>query len=75
MPRQQLRTLARVAAVLAHLFCLGGGVWILTSVGFDHGDDDAIWTGMGLYFVGKSFFVGPMLWIAAECLPAKPDDK
>lgn len=68
MTYPQIRTMARLSAVLAHLFCLGGGVWILTSVGFVHGDGDAWVTGLGLYFIGKSFFVGPMLWIAAEHL-------
>ena len=28
--------------------------------------DDAIWVGMGLYFIGKAFFVGPMLVIASR---------
>jgi hypothetical protein len=63
-----MKTLARVAAVVAFLFCLIGGLWILSQVGFKSKGDDAVWTGLGLYFVGKAFFVGPMLLVAAEQL-------
>ena len=63
-----MKTLARVAAVVAFLFCLIGGLWILCHVGFKSSDDNAVWTGLGLYFVGKAFFVGPMLLVAAEHL-------
>jgi hypothetical protein len=61
-----MKTLARVAAVLAFLLCLVGGLWILFHVG--PSKDDAVWTGIGLYFVGKAFFVGPILLVAAEQL-------
>jgi hypothetical protein len=61
-----MKTLARIGAGLSFTFCLLGGVWILTKTGFDRSGDEVIWTGMGLYFVGKAFFVGPMLWLAAE---------
>src|SRR5687767_7859120 len=37
-----MKTLARVAAVLAFLFCLFGGLWILFNVGFKS-KDDAVW--------------------------------
>jgi hypothetical protein len=57
--------LACVAGVLASVFCLIAGLWILKSVDFFK-KDDAIWVGMGLYFIGKAFFVGPMLWISAK---------
>lgn len=63
-----MKTLARVAAVVAFLFCLIGGVWILLYTGFKSSGDSAVWTGLGLYFVGKAFFVGPMLLVAAEQL-------
>lgn len=61
----RLKTLARLAAVLSSLFCLVGGVWILVHC---KGHDDDVWIGIGLYFVGKAFFVGPMLLVAAEQL-------
>ncbi|MDP2990432.1 MAG: hypothetical protein Q8O57_07700 [Kiritimatiellota bacterium] len=51
-------------ALLAFVFCLGGGLWILSKTGLAHGND-AVSTGIGLYFVGKAFFVGPMLLITA----------
>ena len=69
-----MKTLAPVAAIIASLFCLVGGLWILCQAGFRSGDD-AVWTGIGLYFVGKAFFVGPMLLIAAEQLAKRTDTK
>ena len=71
----RLKTLARIAAGLAFIICLSGGLWILTSVGFNLGDEDAVWTGLGLYFVGKAFFVGPMLLVAAEQLGSGQQSK
>ena len=47
------------------LLCLAAGIWLLSAVGFDHGDE-ALWTAIGLYFVGKAFFVGPMLILATR---------
>lgn len=55
------------SALLAFVFCMGGGLWILTKTGFDHGND-AISAGIGLYFIGKAFFVGPMLLIVSARL-------
>jgi hypothetical protein len=60
-----MKTLARVSAVVAFLLCLIGGLWILLHAKSDSG---AVWVGIGLYFVGKAFFVGPMLLVAAEQL-------
>ena len=57
-----MRSLARVAAVLAFLFCLLAGLWILLQTE----REDVLAYGIGLYFVGKAFFVGPMLWLAAD---------
>lgn len=54
-----------VSAFLAFVSCLGAGLWILTKTGFGHGND-AVSTGIGLYFIGKAFFVGPMLLLAAR---------
>jgi len=62
-----LKTTGTVCATVAFVFCLAAGLWILTKTGFNHGDD-AIPTGVGLYFIGKAFFVGPMLLIAARKL-------
>src|ERR1035437_8906965 len=55
-----MRRLGVVFALLAFVFCLGGGLWILNKTGLDHGND-AVSTGIGLYFIGKASFVGPLL--------------
>ena len=64
----KLKILARIGAGFSFLFCLAGGIWILKTAAFKSSGDDAVWTGMGLYFIGKAFFVGPMLLVAAEQL-------
>lgn len=63
-----LKTIAQIAALFSFLSCLISGLWILTAVGFDRNEDNIVWTGLGLYFVGKAFFVGPMLLVAAQQL-------
>jgi di/tricarboxylate transporter len=64
-----MKTIARAAAVLSFIFCLLAGVWILSRTNFK-GDNDVLGTAIGFYFVGKAFFVGPMLWLAGEkCCP------
>ena len=70
-----MKTLARIGAVLSFTFCLLGGALILVKTGFDTSKDAVIWTGLGMYFVGKAFFVGPMLWLAGEKFCSRPDDK
>lgn len=62
---QETDGVALVCGITASAFCLGGGLWILTVTGFNRGTD-AMSTAIGLYFIGKAFFVGPMLWIAAR---------
>jgi hypothetical protein len=47
------------AGILSFLLCLSAGVWILSKVGLSR--EDAFSTGLGLYFIGKALFVGPML--------------
>ena len=63
-----MKTLARVGAVLSFIFCLLGGLWILSRASFSS-QDDVLATAIGFYFVGKAFFVGPMLWLAAGRQP------
>lgn len=62
-----LKRLTQLSAVMAFLCCLAAGLWILHNVGIQS-RSDAVWTALGLYFVGKAFFVGPMLLAAAEHL-------
>jgi len=57
-----LRKLGVISAVLSFVICLAAGIWILANVDFITGSD-SVWSGIGLYFVGKAFFVGPMLLI------------
>jgi len=59
----RIRRFGIVAGVLAFLLCLAGGLWILVNTGFD--PKDPLGAGLGLYFIGKALFVGPMLIIAA----------
>jgi hypothetical protein len=59
-----MKTFGILAGLIASLFCLAGGLWILSKVGLDR-DNDVVATGLGLYFIGKAFFVGPMLIVAS----------
>lgn len=73
-PNQSLRILdmtpriTALCAVLASLLCGAAGVWILYSVGLDY-RDQALKVGIGLYFLGKAFVVGPMLWSLRQAAP------
>ena len=58
----KLRRIGVVSGILAFVICLLAGMYILIHVGFD-GSSEVIYTGIGLYFIGKAFFVGPMLII------------
>ncbi len=56
MSTSQLKFFAIIATVL----CVAGGlITLLASNGLVK--EDHLWTGVGLYFIGKGFFVGPML--------------
>lgn len=59
---KKLKCFGITAGVITFVVCLIAGIWILQRSGFDTGDD-ALSTGIGLYFIGKAFFVGPMLII------------
>lgn len=65
-----IQKIGLVSALLAFVFCLGAGLWILTKTGLDHGND-VVSAGIALYFIGKAFFVGPMLLIVSARLEAK----
>ena len=52
--------------IAASLFCLAGGIWILTLDDVWDRSEDVIGAGIGLYFVGKAFFVGPMLYLTGR---------
>lgn len=61
----KLNTLLTLSALLATGFCLLGGLWILVQVDFSK-SDDMLAKAIGFYFVGKAFFVGPMLLAASR---------
>jgi hypothetical protein len=64
-----MKTLAKLGAVLSFVFCLSGGLWTLAHVDLTDARREPLTLALGLYFVGKAFFVGPMLLLAAERLP------
>lgn len=69
-----MKALVQAGAVMSFLFCLLGGLWILGRINFS-AKDDALAAAIGFYFVGKAFFVGPMLWLAAgKCCPQQDGD-
>ena len=69
------KTLAQIGAVLSFAFCLLGGLWILSKASFA-AKGDILPAAIGFYFVGKAFFVGPMLWLAAgKCCTAQQEGK
>jgi hypothetical protein len=69
-----MKTLARIGAGLSFTFCLLGGLWILSRATFSS-KDDVLSVAIGFYFVGKAFFVGPMLLLAAEKFCPKQESK
>lgn len=63
--------LVHLFAFLAFAMCLAGGIWILTDA-LEGDSVDKVSMGIGLYFCGKAFFVGPMLVIAGAQLGRMP---
>lgn len=51
----------KIAAILASLFCFAAGISMLIAVIIEWKFTDYATIGFGLYFIGKGFFVGPML--------------
>ena len=56
-----MKALAQIGAALSFAFFFLGGIIILTKV--DPRASDAV---LGLILLGIAFFVGPLLWLAAE---------
>ena len=59
-----VKYLGKGGAILAFSCCFAGGLCVLGSCK----GKDLVGVGWGLYFIGKAFFVGPMLWLATEQL-------
>ncbi len=53
-----------IGGVMSFLFCTIAGLWILITSGLD--PDDALYSGIGLYFIGKGIFVGTTLILMSK---------
>lgn len=62
-----MKIMLTFSAIAASLLCILGGLVILYHIDFSS-EDEAVWGGIGLYFLGKAFFVGPMLWVTLKRL-------
>lgn len=58
----RFRRIGLISGILTFVICLIAGMYILLTIGFDN-YDEGVYAGIGLYFIGKAFFVGPMLII------------
>ncbi len=65
-----IQKIGLIAAVVSFVLCFTAGLWILTKTGLDRGND-VVSAGIGLYFLGKAFFVGPMLLLVSARQSAK----
>ena len=65
---KRAREMAIVSSVVAFVLCLVGGTWLFI---VSLGDSDVFYTALGLYFMGKAFFVGPMLYLTALQFPRR----
>ena len=74
-PNTIMKTLARIGAGLSFTFFLLSGVCLLTTTSFRISGEYVVLTALGLFLVGTAFFVGPMLWLAAEKCCSKQDGK
>jgi hypothetical protein len=61
-----MKTLARIGAGFSFTFFFLGGVTILAKTHLQTDGENFVLTALGLFLVGTAFFVGPMLWLAAE---------
>jgi hypothetical protein len=68
-----MKTLARVGAGFSFTFFLLAGGTILAKTHFQTDGENVVLTALGLFLVGTAFFVGPMLWLAAEKRCSKQD--
>jgi hypothetical protein len=65
-----MKIFARIAAVLAFLFCFVGGLGILVQSDFKS-DKDVFPIGIAFCFIGIAFFVGPILWLLSGKLSGR----
>lgn len=62
-----------IAGCVSFALCLAAGVCLLRKTGLVPSDDNLLPFAIGLYFMGKAFFVGPMLVLVALRLPDAPE--
>ena len=70
-----MKTLARIGAGLSFAFFFLGGMTILAKTHLRIDGETIVLTALGLFLVGTAFFVGPMLWLAAEKHCSREDGK
>ena len=61
-----MKTLARIGATLSFTFFFLGGMFLLGMTNFRIDRENLLATVLGFFLLGIAFFVGPMLWLAAE---------
>ena len=67
-----MKVLARIGPITSFILCLLGGVVVLLN-GVDK--ESGLLFGVGLFFIGMAFFVGPMLWLVHEKYCSTADRK
>jgi len=51
----------KIFAILATVLCIIGGIFVILGATINPLDDKFMWIGIGIYFIGKGLFVGPMI--------------
>jgi hypothetical protein len=70
-----MKTIARVGAGLSFTCFFVAGAAVLANVNPRRPGEEVVLIAIGLFLVGIAFFVGPMLWVAAEKWCSKQNDK
>lgn len=66
-----MKTFATITGISSWILCLTAGIYILSQMGLsisaEEGEElKVVWQAMGIYFIAKGFFVGPMLIVAGR---------
>lgn len=74
---ESVKTLGVASGIVASVLCFLAGAWLLDGSNFGEGQGNYVWAALGLYFIGKAFFVGPLLainaWSVTRPTPAARD--
>ena len=60
-----MKSFAAAMGLMASILCLLAGTLVLVSSG-----GEGLNLGIGVYFIAKAFFVGPLLYVTVSRLPA-----